>query len=136
MKKLLIILTGLVLSLSACEEDSIEIEDVVLKEGTYTGYFTRSSPDARYAPSSVSLTLENNRFSGSSSIEKYPAICQGTYKITGQEIEFFNECPWTANFDWTYILSGKFTITVDGDEISMTRSYEDKIRDEYKLTRE
>ena len=106
--------------LSSCENDDIN-EKTELTPGTYTGHFIRSSPSAKYAPSNVTLTFTAHSFTGGSDMKKYPAICSGTYKITKQEIEFFNDCHWTAEFDWSLILNGKFKLNIDGRQLEMTR---------------
>lgn len=106
---------------------------VNLLQGTYKGQFIRSSPLARYAPSNVTLTFTGNKFYGESDKTNYPAICSGTFKLTGNEIVFTNECIWTADFDWTYILKDKFTIHIDGDKLEMTKSIGDNT-DHYALT--
>lgn len=104
-----------------------------LPPGTYKGVFTRSSPLAKYASSNVTLTFMENKFSGESDQKNYPAICNGTFKVIGSEIEFTNECIWTADFDWTYILKDKFKLRRDGDKIEMIKS-EDGHTDQYTLT--
>ena len=115
----------------SCEKD--EPVKIGPLDGTYTGIFFRASPQGNYATADVTLVFKGNTFEGLSSIAKYPAICRGTYTITGDEIEFTNLCVWTAEFDWSYILDGKFTITIEGNEIMMTRDYDDYRRDTYKL---
>ncbi|MBA4055857.1 MAG: hypothetical protein C0490_14170 [Marivirga sp.] len=104
-------------------------------QGRYKGVFTRSSPLAKYASSHVTLTFTENKFSGESDQRNYPAICNGTYRVTGSEIEFTNECMWTADFDWTYILKDKFYLRIDGDKMELTKSEGDHT-DQYTLTRE
>lgn len=71
-----------------------------------------------------------------SSKPKYPAICEGTYSLSGQAIEFVNQCAWTAEFDWTYILSGTFTIQKEGDELLLIRSYGDAVYDTYRIKKQ
>jgi hypothetical protein len=127
----IILATFLITVFISCEYNDIT-KNMDLPLGTYKGQFIRSSPHAKYAPSNVKLTFTADRFSGESDMIKYPAICNGTYKITGQEIEFFNDCPWTAEFDWTYILNGKFTLTTDGRQLEMRRSQNGQ-SDYYKL---
>lgn len=128
-----IILLALIALLS-CEKD--EIISVGSLTGTYTGSFSRTSPYVKYKPSDVILTFDGNTFQGSSSTTKYPAICNGTYTIASQVIEFNNLCVWTAEFDWSYILSGKFKISIKGDELTMTRTYDDVVHDTYSLRRQ
>lgn len=127
-----IILTLLLSPLLSCDENNTD-EIVDLPIGNYKGQFIRSSPHTKYDPSNVTLTFTADRFFGESDKIKYPAICNGTYKLTGREIEFTNDCPWTAEFDWTYILNGKFELSVDGDELVMTK-YFGGHTDLYKLT--
>ncbi|HTJ48037.1 MAG TPA: hypothetical protein VL443_01190 [Cyclobacteriaceae bacterium] len=103
-----------------------------LPQGTYKGQFTRSSPLARYAPSEVTITLTGNKFSGQSDKANYPAIGNGTYEVTGNEIEFVNESLWTADFDWTYILKEKFKISFDGKKLEMIKPSDDHT-DQYTL---
>jgi hypothetical protein len=91
--------------LSACSED----DDMVLAN-TYEGIFYRIYPQARINASDVTLQLTGDNFSGSSSIQNYPAICSGTYEIDGSSITFSNQCAFTADFDWSYILDGVYEI--------------------------
>lgn len=120
--------------LCSCAQEEAAL--YALEEGTYRGSFYRSSPSATYETSDVSITFRKNRFEGSSSVAKYPAICSGTYMVQGQEIEFVNECFWTAEFDWSYILSGKFTLTYEGDQMILSRSYGEGVTDTYILKKE
>lgn len=119
-----------------CSCDKEEAILFALEEGTYSGSFYRSSPSATYETSDVSIIFRQNSFEGSSSVAKYPAICNGTYMVQGQEIEFVNECFWTAEFDWSYILSGKFTLTYEGDQMILSRSYGQGVTDTYILQKE
>lgn len=103
-----------------------------LPQGTYKGQFTRSSPLARYAPSEVTITFSENKFSGQSGKVNYPAIGSGTFKVVGNEIEFVNENMWIADFDWTYILKEKFKMSFDGKKLEMIKSSDDHT-DQYSL---
>lgn len=115
----------------SCTQKSINHKEG-LPQGIYKGKFTRSSPLAKYASSNVTLTFTENKFSGDSDQQNYPAICNGTFKVTGSEVEFVNECMWTADFDWSYILKDKFTIRFDGDILELTKSVGDNT-DQYTL---
>jgi hypothetical protein len=135
MLKQLVVLLLATLGLFGCSEDDQSTSK--LAEGTYTGIFYRSSPNARWTTSDVQLTLENNRFSGSSSTFRYPAICEGTYQRTGSDsIQFTNECSFTADFDWTFILDGAFQIHREGQKMIISREYEGSVTDTYELERE
>lgn len=120
-----------ILTLLSCEE--AEKVSVGPLAGTYEGIFFRTSPGAKYETSDVTLSFEGNAFEGSSNIAKYPAICHGTFTLTVNEIDFNNLCVWTAEFDWSYILSGNFNITRNGDEIIMTRNYDNGAVDTYRI---
>jgi hypothetical protein len=130
-----IILVSPLVLLLACEGREEEVFINGSLSGTYTGTFLRTSPLIRYQPSEVTITFEGNRFSGSSSIPKYPAICRGTYSISQSTITFADECFWTADFDWNLILSGSFSITLSGDELVLERSYGEFDHDRYVLRR-
>lgn len=108
------------LILVSCEYDSIDSGPL---QGVYKGQFDRMLPAIDIAPSNVTLTLANGKFSGESDRAKFPAICKGSYKVVGQEIEFVNECVWTADFDWSLILSGKFQFHKDGRKLELTKNY-------------
>ncbi len=129
-----VVATALLFLSFACDGDDNQITGPI--DGTYVGTFGRSSPHARYESSEVTLVLQGNTFTGSSSKPQYPAICEGTYSVTGQDIEFVNQCVWTADFDWTYILSGTFRITQDGDELLLIKSYDDSVSDTYRLKKQ
>ncbi|WP_075350594.1 hypothetical protein [Algoriphagus marinus] len=91
-------------------------------EGAYIGQFYLAVPNSDFVSSDITLTLENGRFSGTSSRSKYPAICRGTYEIIGDEIIFTDECIWTAEFNWGLILSGNFKFSLkDGKLSKLTR---------------
>ena len=92
-----------------------------LKEGTYTGYFVRSSPLARYASAKITITLKAGRFSGNSEKLIYPAIGEGTFRVIGSQLEFTDEKLWTADFDWSYILKGKFDLDVKGEHLELIK---------------
>ena len=132
MKGIWIVWVVLLAGLLACNND----EEAVIVPGTYTGEFNRYSPGSPLISSHVSITLDQNTFTGSSDAPKSPAICSGSYKLTGSEIEFSNHCPWTAEFDWTYILGGKFKVKVMNDEMILVRMYDNQVTDLYRLQRQ
>jgi hypothetical protein len=120
--------------LFACEDN--DIEKIELANGTYNGTFYRTSPAADWMVSNVTLTLTDGSYTGESDIARYPAICRGTYTVSGQNVEFANACPWTAEFDWTFILSGNFKIASNDGEIILTRVYDANTIDTYKLKKQ
>lgn len=132
MKYSLITFLFLVTMLSCDKNDMMKVRFL---NGTYEAVFFRTIHDTPGPTSNVTLTFEDNKFHGSGSIMKYPAICSGNYTLTGNEVVFENLCVWTADFDWSLILSGKFSITKNGNEIILTRQINDDVRDTYKLKR-
>lgn len=129
--KTLTIVLAFTLVLSAC--DKSDTDTVTLKDGTYTGQFFRTSPTGDWKVSKVKLTLNKGTFTGESEMNKYPAICNGTYTISNDTIVFKDQCVWTADFDWTLILSGTFEITVDGQAILLKRYFDQNMYDTYQL---
>ena len=95
--------------------------------GTYIGTFQRGD-----AISNVELTLENLNFSGQSEVAKYPAICNGTFTFSANSIDFENLCAWTADFDWSLILSERWNYSMSGNTLTLTNS----IGDTYILNRQ
>jgi len=85
--------------------------------GTYIGTFERNGVVAQ-----VELTFSNGQFNGQSDQVLYPAICSGTYTVSGNTISFENGCMWTANFDWTLILSENWTINSSNNSLILTKA--------------
>ena len=119
------------LLVTSCDDESVGLIDI---EGTYEGTFIRTSPNAKYEPSQVTLIFSNNQFQGESEITKYPAICRGSYEIKGTNVVFTDSCFWTAEFDWSLILSGEFAAELTSDELTMQRK-NGSIWDLYELKR-
>lgn len=124
MKTILLLASILTLTFS-CITDYANPSDSV--EGIYTGVFERDD-----ATSNVQLNLDNGTFSGTSSVNKFPAICNGAYTVTANSIEFNNSCAWTADFDWTLILSDNWSYTLSNNMLVLTNS----INDRYTLIKE
>lgn len=105
-------------------------------DGTYAGTFQRHTANGGQL-SNVTIIFSKNNWSGQSEFSKYPALCHGTYRnIEGNKINFENHCVWTAEFDWTLILSGEFEITVAGNEVEFVKEYNGGVKDIYRLTRQ
>jgi hypothetical protein len=120
-------------ALISCETDE-NLLNGPLVPGTYNGIFYRTEDGATsYVLNQVSLELTSDRFSGASSASRYPAICHGTYSVSGTKIKFADECFWTTEFDWSLILSGEYTLSIEGNKVKMTRRYENDMRDVYEL---
>ena len=95
--------------------------------GNYIGIFERNG-----VSSNVQLNLVDGSFNGQSAIQKFPALCNGTYLISGNTITFDSNCAWTADFDWTLILNGQWNFNRNGNVLILTKSNGDK----YTLTQQ
>ena len=107
-----------------------------IQDGTYTGTFQRLST-AGGKISKVTIHFSGNSWTGESEFAKYPALCYGTYKFNGSDsIHFGSDCAWTAEFDWSLILSQDYKIKVSGNNLEISRNYNGLFKDLYKLTRQ
>jgi hypothetical protein len=121
-----------------CSKD--ENLTVKINDGTYIGTLQREPVWSSSKIANITLTFSSNHWSGSSDIVKYPALCNGTYSIVGDTIVFENECAWTAEFDWSLILSWKYVIKESVGTIEFSRDYRsattDTWIDKYKIKRQ
>jgi hypothetical protein len=123
-----------VIVLAACQkEDRSEVlsQSAVAEglEGTYLGTFSRNG---KTTDVSIRFTREGT-FTGSSSNPKFPAICGGTYSQAGSSLVVNDTCAWTADFDWTLIFDGNWTIEDRGaNKVRIWRTTGD-VTDEYIL---
>lgn len=127
MKKLTPLLFILILLLSSCEENTVD----PIPSDTYTGIFYRTIDGVQQEISTVSLTLKDNTYGGSSSAVHYPAIGVGSYVMKNNTIIFTNESPWFANFDWTYILNDAFTINRENGQFILSKKIGENVVDTY-----
>ena len=108
----------------------------IITDGTYVGTFQRLTSSGSQI-SNVTITFSANSWKGQSQFSKYPALCSGTYKTTGADnVTFENNCPWTAEFDWTLILSQDYKIKLVGSKLEITREYNGVYTDIYNLTKQ
>ena len=105
-------------------------------QGTYEGVFYRVRDNLKGESSNVTLNFSEDRYSGTSSVVKYPAICEGTFVPSSDEILFRNSCMWTAEFDWTLILDGTFKVTRTADEIILSKEIDAANGDYYVLRKQ
>ena len=97
-------------------------------EGRYIGFFSRTGMDT----AQVSLLFVGDRFEGESDMINYPAICSGSFDLDNNTVTFSDACSWTANFDWSLILSGKYNLTVSSGTIRIWKT-NGAVTDEYLL---
>lgn len=118
MKAKILILLIVVISILGCNNDDDGGGTI---DGQYSGTFQRGGNS-----SNVELRLESANFSGESDTVKFPAICNGNYSISDRTIKFENQCPWTAEFDWSLILSDTWDFSFKNDILTLTNSIGDK----------
>ncbi|UNY98468.1 hypothetical protein MQE36_15480 [Zhouia spongiae] len=119
MKRIFWLLVFIPFVFNSCEDEEDDVTTAQMT-GEYEGYFDRDG-----VKSGVTLFISEKSFSGTSAQVKFPAICNGTYRLNGKTIEFVNECPWTAEFDWTLILSGKWSYRIEGNSLHLENSLGD-----------
>ena len=122
-----------VVLLQGCTKDGVSSK---IPPGTYKGIFYRSSSNVRYASSQVSITVEGNRFTGTTDTPKYPAICSGSFTTSDNLIKVTNDCMFTADFDWSFIFKGDYQYEFDGTELRITKNYPNSIEDQYILQKQ
>lgn len=108
----------------SCDSDNDQVPGDI--SGNYVGTFERDA-----SISNVELYLRNGTFQGESDTEKFPAICNGSYSISEESLEFTNACAWTAEFDWSLILSETWNYRFDGNRLTLVGPNGDR----YKLTK-
>lgn len=114
--------------LVSCEKND---EPTYLDNGNYTGTFQRELVWGDSDTANIIMTFSSNTWSGSSDRVKYPALCNGTYRIEGDTIIFENLCVWTAEFDASLILSGKYKLIRNGNSIEINKDYRSATADTY-----
>lgn len=133
MRYFFFILFCLTLPFISCKKTN---SDFIIPNGTYSGTFQRLT-NAGGQISNVTISFSGNTWTGQSQYAKYPALCHGTYRGKGTDsLIFENACPWTAEFDWSLILSGNYKIDISGKNLQINRSYIGAYSDIYKLTRQ
>lgn len=128
MKRIAFFLVAIVLI--SCEYD--QVEKLSFGDGVYEGQFFRGSPLSLPVPVKVKIEIDNNAFSGSAD-GRLPVICKGTFALGDGTITFSNRCFFTADFDWTYILDGEYNISLQEDQVTLTKSYDGGVTDVYQL---
>jgi hypothetical protein len=113
----------------ACQKDN-DPESVEF-EGLYSGTFSRTGMDT----SNVTIEFLNNTYNGRSDREKYPAICRGSYEADENSIVFRDSCTWTADFDWSLILNGTYSLSLQSDNNIRIWKTNGTVTDEYLLRR-
>lgn len=91
-------------------------DDLPDLNGSYAGSYSRGD-----SVTSITLSIDDYRFEGGSEAARFPAICRGAVGWDEYTIQFDDECVWTADFDWTLILSGTYTYAYSKDKLTFWR---------------
>jgi len=118
--------------LSACRKESKQDNNSGELHGRYAGTFVRTGMDT----ARVEFFFKDDKsFEGASDRLNYPAICSGTFENSAMSLEVNDTCTWTANFDWTLIFDGNYSISFgENNSVRIWRSNGNST-DEYRLTR-
>lgn len=137
----IILLLVLAIAVAACRKSS---NNPTISAAVYKGTFQRKLADSSGTITPVAITFSGNNYErsaveGAEVVYRYPVICNGTFQISGTDsIQFNNGCFFTADFDWTLILSGRYKVQTynEGQSLVITRRYNNLYEDVYKLTRQ
>lgn len=102
--------------------------------GHYIGVFNRLNADSD-TTAKVELDFTANKWTGVSNIPKFPALSEGSYNFVfdAMLINFDNEMPWTADFDWSLILDGVYQYRLTPDSLIIAKTYSTGVVDLYRL---
>lgn len=100
--------------------------------GRYRGTFNRTGMDTVQ----VSIFFkEANAYEGTGGALNYPSICSGSFQYNGNSLVVGDGCAWTANFDWSLIFDGNYTIDFTGENSVRIWRTNGAVTDEYRLNR-
>ncbi|MDN4166068.1 hypothetical protein QWY31_11180 [Cytophagales bacterium LB-30] len=142
MKKATILLLFALFSACSIPQENLEVETsstpLDLGEGTYSGKFYQTYPgQSTLEFAEVSLGFFNGHFSGTSDIALYPALCEGTYSRPHEYlIEFQNACFFTANFDWSLIIDGRYQVKYEKDAIHLVQKMSNGFENHFIITKD
>ena len=124
----LLYLSLMLWSFSSCDKKN---NAAVINEltGHYRGTFARTGMDT----AEVELFFKTDHsFNGRAGKQNYPAICSGSFLQTGNDLEVNDACTWTANFDWSLIFDGNYSLSFTNENTVRIKRANG---DEYVLTR-
>lgn len=128
----------LLFSVIGCKKDHHDppiIIEPVYEIVTLKGTFQRNTTtEGAKVPVEFALNADgtyHNKGNGYSNY--YPVIGRGKVESGVDYITFTDSSFYTANFDWSLILHGKYEAFREGDSIVFQRNYDNKQKDIYKL---
>lgn len=133
--RIIIPLSLTLIAFFSCSKENDKTNDAP-PNGKYSGTFKRYN-QAEDITANISLVFLNNGWTGTSNLDHYPALSKGTWSIHDQAVlDFENTSIWTADFDWTLILDGKYILHRNDDSLVFTKSYGNGGVDVYKLRKQ
>jgi hypothetical protein len=116
----------------SCQKENGEIDGQELS-GRFKGTFNRSSSTET---AQVNITFKSDMtYEGTGGPSNYPAICGGTFQRNGNKLAVKDTCAWTANFDWSLIFDGNYSVEFTGENTVRIWRTLRNLTDEYRLTR-
>ena len=115
---------------------SCEKIQVKSKNGTYKGAFTVTYNSGWVRTGETTLELKNGEFSCSGNSNRIPAGGSGTFSINENEISFFDENAWTADFDYNLILEGTYNCEFQGKKLIISADRSGLGHYEYELEKQ
>lgn len=129
----------LLLSVTGCKKDNEEpvvIVDPTYEKATLRGTFQRiAATEGPKVPVEFEMMLSgtyNNK--GIGYANRYPVIGRGRVETGFDYITFTDSSVYTADFDWTLILQGKYKAFRQGDTVVFQREYGTQQKDIYRLS--
>lgn len=99
------------LMLSACSDLALDPSSL---DGTFSGTFTIINNEGIVETGTVTFTFNGDRYSCTPERPYLPPSGAGFLELSGQTMVLKDTVPHTAEFDWTLILNGAFSLTYDG----------------------
>lgn len=137
MKTLLFITILSAIITKGCNSNNDDPQNLPIADGLYSGIFTSTSSTG-VSKGDVTLEIKGNRFIASGNANRIPAGGSGTWSVDpdGKAISLQDENFWTADFDWSLIMSGDFSYSFNGSKLILTRSSIDgSTSQEYELNK-
>jgi hypothetical protein len=112
-----LLVLSLLFALGSCAKDDAPSGDL---NGTYTGIYEQTTSSNNDSAGTVKIVFVGSNFSGESQASVKP-ICNGTYEIVGDSINFKNLC---SIADADLLLVGKYQIKETADSLYLVRPNE------------
>ena len=104
-------------------DDPIKDDPSKIADGVYIGTFIRTPAWMRSDSANVTITFNDNSWTGQSDRINFPVLGEGTYKIENELMFFTNLIEVSPGVDTTLILSGRFQFTKNKTQLEIYRYY-------------